>query len=68
MKKIVLALAVVFSVAMVSCGHKAEKAADSDSVVAVEEVAEEVVVDSAAAPADSAAVVADSAAATEEAK
>lgn len=67
MKKIVLALAVVFSVAMVSCGNKAEKAADSDSVVAVEEVAEEVVVDSAATP-DSAAVVADSAATEEAAK
>ncbi|MDE7160929.1 MAG: hypothetical protein K2O24_08840 [Muribaculaceae bacterium] len=68
MKKIVLALAVVFSVAMVSCGNKAEKAADSDSVIAVEEVAEEVVVDSAAPVADSAAAVVDSAASVEAAK
>lgn len=62
MKKVILSLAVLFSVAMVSCGNKNAQAQDSDSaVVAVEEVAvEEVVVDSAAA--DSA-VVADSAAA-----
>ncbi len=54
MKKIVLALAVVFSVAMVSCGHKAaDNAADSDSVVAVEEteVVEETVAPDSAAPA-----------------
>lgn len=53
MKKIVLAMAVVFSVAMVSCsGNKAAENADSDTVVAVEEtvVAEEVDTN---APADS---------------
>lgn len=57
MKKIVLAMAVVFSVAMVSCSsNKAAENADSDTVVAVEETAEvEEVVDS-NAPADSAAV------------
>ncbi|MDE5887503.1 MAG: hypothetical protein K2J48_03600 [Muribaculaceae bacterium] len=58
MKKVVLSLAVLFSMAMVSCGgNKAAEAQDSDSVVAVEEtVVEEVAVDSAAAPAaDSAA-------------
>lgn len=61
MKKVILSLAVLFSVAMVSCGNKNAEAQDSDSAVVVEEVAvEEVVVDSAAA--DSA-VVADSAAA-----
>lgn len=40
MKKIVLALAVVFSVALVSCGNKTQEAVDSDTVaeVAVEEV------------------------------
>ena len=67
MKKVVLSLAVLFSVAMVSCGgNKAAEAQDSDSAVVVEEVAvEEVVVDS-AAPADSAAVV-DSAAPAAEA-
>lgn len=61
MKKIVLALAVVFSVAMVSCsGNKAAEAADSDTVVAVEETAvvveDSVVADSNAPVADSAAV------------
>lgn len=41
MKKLVFSLAVLFSVAMVSCGgNKAAEAADSDTVVAVEEVAE----------------------------
>ena len=50
MKKVVLSLAVLFSVAMVSCGgNKNAAAADSDSVVVEEVVAEEVVVDSQAA-------------------
>lgn len=45
MKKIVLSLAVLFSMAMVSCGgNKAAEAADTDTVVAAEEV---VAVDSA---------------------
>lgn len=44
MKKIVLALAVVFSVALVSCGNKNAEAVDSDTVVAV---VEEVAVDTA---------------------
>ncbi len=44
MKKIVLSLAVLFSMAMVSCGgHKAAEAQDTDTVVAA---AEEVVADS----------------------
>ncbi len=64
MKKVVLALAVVFSVALVSCSSKENKAADSDSVVAVEAVdsvaaADSVVADSVAPAADS--VAADSA-------
>ena len=37
MKKIVLALAVVFSVALVSCGNKNAEAVDTDTVVAVVE-------------------------------
>ncbi|MBD5309184.1 MAG: hypothetical protein HDS10_01985 [Bacteroides sp.] len=68
MKKVVLSLAVLFSMAMVSCGgNKAAEAQDSDSVVAVEEtVVEEVAVDSAAPVADSAAApAADSAAAAQ---
>lgn len=45
MKKVVLSLAVLFSVAMVSCGgKKAAEAVDSESI-AVAEVVEEVVVD-----------------------
>ena len=45
MKKVVLSLAVLFSVAMVACnGSKKAEAVDSDSVVAA---VEEVVVDSA---------------------
>ncbi|MBO5444985.1 MAG: hypothetical protein J5995_06540 [Muribaculaceae bacterium] len=44
MKKVVLALAVVFSVALVSCGNKNAEAVDSDTVVAV---VEEVAVDTA---------------------
>lgn len=63
MKKVVLALAVVFSVALVSCSSKENKAADSDSIVAVEAVdtvaTDSVVADSVAPVADS--VVADSA-------
>lgn len=61
MKKVVLALAVVFSVALVSCSSKENKAADSDSVVAdtTEVVEESAAVDSVAPVADS--VVADSA-------
>ncbi len=67
MKKVVLSLAVLFSMAMVSCGgNKAENndSANAEEVVAVEEVTE-VAVDSAApAAADSAApAAADSAAA-----
>ena len=46
MKKIVLALAVVFSVALVSCGNKSEQAADSVEVAA--EAVEAVVEDSVA--------------------
>ncbi len=68
MKKVVLSLAVLFSMAMVSCGgNKAAEAQDSDSAVVVEEVAvEEVAVDSAAPAADSAAApAADSAAAAQ---
>lgn len=40
MKKFALALAVVFSVALVSCGNKNAEAVDSDTIVeaAVEEV------------------------------
>lgn len=57
MKKIVLAMAVVFSVAMVSCsGNKAAENADSDTVVAVEETAVVEEVADSNAPADSAAV------------
>lgn len=44
MKKIVLALAVVFSVALVSCGNK--QAAAEDTAAAVVEEAVEVAVDS----------------------
>ncbi|MDE5674974.1 MAG: hypothetical protein K2I16_02370 [Muribaculaceae bacterium] len=66
MKKVVLSLAVLFSVAMVSCGgNKAAEAQDSAATVVEEVAVEEVVVDS-AAPADSA-VVADSAAPAAEA-
>ena len=44
MKKVVLSLAVIFSVAMVSCGgNKAAEAQDTDTVVAVEETVAEVV-------------------------
>lgn len=67
MKKVVLSLAVLFSVAMVSCGgNKAAEAQDSAEAVVEEVAVEEVAVDS-AAPVDSAAVVADSAAPAAEA-
>ncbi len=56
MKKLVLLLAVVFSVSMFSC----KNAENTEAAAPAEEV--EVVADSAAAVADSAAVVADSAA------
>ncbi len=48
MKKVVLSLAVLFSVALVSCGDskKAAEAVDSESIAVVEEVAAEVAVDS----------------------
>ena len=50
MKKLVYSLAVLFSVALVSCGGNKSEATDSAAdTVAVEEVATEVVVDSAAA-------------------
>lgn len=59
MKKIALSLAVLFSVALVACGNKETKAADSDSVVmdsAVEMVdtaaADTVAADTAAPAAD----------------
>ena len=59
MKKLVLLLAVVFSVSLVSCGNsaKTEEAVDSDTIAApvVEEVVDSAAQDSAAA--DSAAVV-----------
>lgn len=45
MKKLVYTLAVLFTVALVSCGGKKAEAVDSDTVVAAEEV---VAVDSAA--------------------
>ena len=63
MKKVVLSLAVLFSVAMVACSNKDAKTADSDSVAAdtTEVVADTTVADSAAADT----VVADSAAAVE---
>lgn len=46
MKKIVLALAVVFSVALVSCGNKQAEAVDTDTVVEVA-VEEDTLVDTA---------------------
>ena len=69
MKKVVLALAVVFGVAMVSCSDKKAEAADSDSVVAVDTavVVEEVANDSDTAVIAEAAV-AEEAAPAEEAK
>ncbi|MBD5226722.1 MAG: hypothetical protein HDR95_05470 [Bacteroides sp.] len=56
MKKVVLALAVVFGVAMVSCSDKKAEAADTDSVVAVEDTA--VVVEEVANDSDTAIVAA----------
>lgn len=56
MKKLVLMLAVMFSVSLVSCNNKADNAAETAEAPVVEEtVVEEaaVVVDSAAAEADS---------------
>jgi len=49
MKKVVLSLAVLFSMAMVSCGNKQAAAVDSDTVAVVEE---EVVVEDSNAAAD----------------
>ncbi|MBJ2197164.1 hypothetical protein EEL52_11770 [Muribaculaceae bacterium Isolate-113 (HZI)] len=47
MKKLVFSLAVLFSVAMVSCGgNKTTETVDSDTMVVVEETVEEVVADS----------------------
>ena len=45
MKKVVLSLAVLFSVAMVACNgnKKAEEAVDSDSIIAATEVVAEAV-------------------------
>lgn len=40
MKKVVLSLAVLFSVALVSCGGNKEKAQDSDSIIAEEALVE----------------------------
>ncbi|MDE5663508.1 MAG: entericidin [Muribaculaceae bacterium] len=63
MKKVVLALAVVCSVALVSCSSKENKAADSDTVVATEAVCNDSAACCDSAAADSAAadtVVADS--------
>ncbi len=59
MKKVVLALAVVFSVALVSCSSKEAAKADSDSVAvdSTEQVADTVVADTVVADT----VVADSA-------
>lgn len=63
MKKVVLSLAVLFSVAMVACnGNKASENADSDSIVAAEEVITDttvVVADSANPAGDTVAQVAD---------
>ena len=59
MKKLVLLLAVVFSVSMFSC-KSSDKAAAADSVVAVEEVVEEVVEVADSVPADSVVAPADS--------
>lgn len=56
MKKVVLALAVVFGVAMVSCSDKKAEAADTDSVVAVEDTA--VVVEEVANDSDTAVIAA----------
>ena len=62
MKKLVLLLAVVFSVSMFSCksSDNAAEAAVADSVVAEEEVVEEVVEVADSVPADSVVAPADS--------
>lgn len=63
MKKLVLLLAVVFSVSMFSCGSSDKAAAtDADSAVVVEEVTEvvETVVPDSVAAADSVVAAADS--------
>ncbi len=54
MKKLVLLLAVVFSVSLFSCGNGEKKAEATDSVVAAEEVVA-AEVDTVVAPVDSAA-------------
>lgn len=54
MKKVVLALAVVFGVAMVSCSDKKAEAVDTDTVAAIEDTA--VVVEEVANDSDSAVV------------
>lgn len=61
MKKVVLSLAVLFSVAMVACSNKDAKVADSDSVAVDTTVVDSTVADTVVA--DS--VVADSAAPVE---
>lgn len=66
MKKIVLALAVLFSVAMVSCsGNKAAENADSDTMVEESVAVEEVVVEDSLG--DTTAAVAETAAVADEA-
>ncbi len=59
MKKLVFSLAVLFSVALVSCGGNKAAEADSDSVVATDTVVE-VAVDSADSTVVAAEVVVDS--------
>ena len=59
MKKLVFAFAAVVAVSFAACGNKTEQAApvDTDSIEAVDSVAEDTVAtDSVEAPADSAAV------------
>lgn len=56
MKKVVLALAVVFGVAMVSCSDKKAEAADTDTAVALEDTA--VVVEEVANDTDTAVIAA----------
>jgi len=67
MKKLVLLLAVVFSVSLFSCGNADKNAAAADSTADTTQVdsaaTDSAATDSAAAPADSAAAPADSAAA-----
>ncbi|MCM1068013.1 MAG: hypothetical protein NC418_10620 [Muribaculaceae bacterium] len=61
MKKLVLMLAVVFSMSFFACGNKEQAAEATEEAAVVEEVAE--VVDTTATPCDSAAACCDSAAA-----